>query len=371
MISTVLHCLGYFKKPLMTNKTPFSPFLGLLVGTASFVIVVAGMQAAASIFNAFFLALLIAICVTPLLQWLLRKRLSGGLALLVTILTVLLAGTILIAFLGISLSELIKIVPTYEARIDDLTASLGRFLHGKGIKSEPVFSLDLLQPRQLIKTTILFLKTIGNTLGASLLLLLIVAFMLVESTGFPTKLQQVLKPNSRVLGQLKHFTTDIRTYMAITAGAGTIAAFGDFVVLLLLGVDLAPLWGVMFFLLSFIPGVGFLLAVIPPFLLALLEFDLTRALLVFVGCFLVDNVVDKGIKPKFMQEGLDLSILTIFLSVVFWSWVLGPTGALLSVPLTMMVKKIVLESFEETRSLAILLGTGRQDEPAPNSLDNQ
>ena len=132
--------------------------------------------------------------------------------------------------------------------------------------------------------------------------------------------------------------------------------------LLLLGIDLAPLWGVMFFLLSFIPGVGFLLAVIPPVLLALLEFDITRAIMVFFGCFLVDNIVDKGIKPKFMQEGLDLSILVIFLSVIFWSWVLGPTGAILSVPLTMMVKKVVLESFEETKGLAILLGTGNDTE---------
>ena len=84
--------------------------------------------------------------------------------------------------------------------------------------------------------------------------------------------------------------------------------------------------------------------------------------MVFFGCFLVDNIVDKGIKPKFMQEGLDLSILVIFLSVIFWSWVLGPTGAILSVPLTMMVKKVVLESFEETKGLAILLGTGNDTE---------
>jgi len=132
-------------------------------------------------------------------------------------------------------------------------------------------------------------------------------------------------------------------------------------VLLVLGVDLAPLWGVMFFLLSFIPGVGFLLAVIPPVLLALLEHDGLRALFVFVGCLLVDNIVDKAIKPRYMQEGLDLSILVIILSILFWSWVLGPTGAILSVPLTMMVKKLVLESSEETRFIALLMGAGNTE----------
>ena len=117
----------------------------------------------------------------------------------------------------------------------------------------------------------------------------------------------------------------------------------------------------MFFLLSFIPGVGFLLAVIPPVLLALLEHDGLRAILTFVGCLLVDNIVDKAIKPRYMQEGLDLSILVIILSILFWSWVLGPTGAILSVPLTMMVKKLVLESSEETRFIALLMGAGNTE----------
>jgi predicted PurR-regulated permease PerM len=122
----------------------------------------------------------------------------------------------------------------------------------------------------------------------------------------------------------------------------------------------------MFFLLSFIPGVGFLLAVIPPVLLALLEHDGLRALLVFVGCLLVDNIVDKAIKPRYMQEGLDLSILVIILSILFWSWVLGPTGAILSVPLTMMVKKLVLESSEETRFIALLMGAGNTEKVTTN-----
>ena len=340
----------------------FSPFLSLLLGIASFMIIVAGIQTAASILNAFFLAFLITICVTPLLQWLLRRGVAGAIALLLTILTVLFCGVILIAFLGVSVSELIKIVPTYEARIDSLSASIGNFLQNRGIDPEPLLSLQFFQTKQLIKTVVLFLTTIGGALGSSLLLLLIVAFMLVESTGFSSKLRQAITSNSPVLEQFNRFTQDIRTYMTITAGAGILAAVGDLIVLLLLGIDLAPLWGVMFFLLSFIPGVGFLLAVIPPVLLALLEFDITRAILVFFACFLVDNIVDKGIKPKFMQEGLDLSILVIFLSVIFWSWVLGPTGAILSVPLTMMVKKVVLESFEETKGLAILLGTGMDPE---------
>ena len=130
----------------------FSPFLSLLLGIASFVIIVAGIQTAASILNAFFLAFLITICVTPLLQWLLRRGVAGAIALLLTILTVLFCGIILIAFLGVSVSELIKIVPTYEARIDSLSASLGSFLQNRGIDPEPLLSLQFLQTK-LTRTT--------------------------------------------------------------------------------------------------------------------------------------------------------------------------------------------------------------------------
>jgi hypothetical protein len=179
--------------------------------------------------------------------------------------------------------------------------------------------------------------------------------MLVESSSFPIKLQKAFKADSVLLGQLNRFSTDIRKYMFITAWTGALAAFGDFLVLVFLGVDMAPLWGVMFFLLSFIPGLGFLLAIIPPFLIALLKYDLGKAFLVFFGCWLIDNIVDKFIKPRYMQEGLDLSVLVIILSVLFWSFVLGPTGAILSVPLTMMVKKIILETSEEGRIAAILI----------------
>lgn len=350
----------------MSPNTRFSPIFLFLLGAASFVIVVAGMQSASSLLNAFFLSLIIVISVSPLLGWLVRKGLSPKLALLLTILLVLGIGASLMAFLGVSINQLIHILPTYEARISAIKDSLVHFFAAKGINLNNTMGSDVLQPSNLLKGAVVFIQRIGEAIASSLLLLLIVAFMLIESTSFPSKLRRVFEPEGVLLSKLTAFSGDIRKYMMITAWTGALAAFGDFLVLLVLGVDLAPLWGVMFFLLSFIPGVGFLLAVIPPVLLALLEHDGLRALLVFVGCLLVDNIVDKAIKPRYMQEGLDLSILVIILSILFWSWVLGPTGAILSVPLTMMVKKLVLESSEETRFIALLMGAGNTEKVTTN-----
>ncbi len=345
----------------MPTRIKSSPIFYLLLGTASFVIVVAGLQAAASILNAFFLSLIIVINVTPLLQWLVRKGIPPKLALVCTILGVIVTGVAFLSFLGISVGQLLHTLPTYEGRMQEIKGATLAFLASKGVNTDAVLQNQALQPEYLVKGAIVFLQRVGEALGSSLLLLFIVAFMLIESTIFPSKLQKVFDPQAIILTKLNIFSQNIRTYMGITAWTGALSAFGDFIILVLLGVDLAPLWGVMFFLLSFIPGIGFIFAVIPPMILALLEYDVSRALWVFFGCWLIDNIVDKAIKPRFMQEGLDLSILMIILSLVFWNWVLGPIGAILSVPLTMMVKKVILESYEETQFLALLMGAGAEE----------
>jgi predicted PurR-regulated permease PerM len=119
---------------------------------------------------------------------------------------------------------------------------------------------------------------------------------------------------------------------------------------------------VLTFLLSFIPTIGIFLAMIPPFLLALLEFGLVKALLVVAGFLLIDAVVENVAKPKFLGESLDMAPVVIILSLIFWAAVLGPVGALLAVPLTMAVKQLVLETDEESRWLAELMSAGADDD---------
>lgn len=335
--------------------------LPLLVGAASFIIIVAGMKSAASILNSFLLSLMIAITITPLLRWLEKKRIPPILALLIVILIVVIVGGTLIAFLGISISQLLQTLPTYENNLTELKNTIDSFLTAKRIEVADIFGLDIFNPSRLIETTATFLKAIAQGLSSSLLLIFIVIFMLLESSGFPLKLQQGLAENRETFQQFNDFNQSIRSYIFITAWTGAVTALIDAVWLSLLGIDLVLLWTVLFFLLNFIPAVGFLLAIIPPLLLALLEFGGKKALLVFISCWLVDNIMDKFIKPRYMKEGLDLSPLVIILSIIFWSWVLGPTGALLAVPLTLMIKKFVLENTKETRLLALLMEADVQE----------
>jgi predicted PurR-regulated permease PerM len=190
------------------------------------------------------------------------------------------------------------------------------------------------------------------------------AFMLLESTGFPGKLRHSLPPDSLLLRNMSDFGKDIREYVFITTWTGLLAAALDVGLLLMLGVDFAVMWGIFSFFLSFVPNVGFILALIPPTVLALLEHGWPTALLVIIGYILINGAVDSVLKPRVMGQGLNISPLVVTLSLIFWAWVLGAIGAILAVPLTMMVKKLVFESNESTRWVATMLGSGMPESAA-------
>ncbi len=125
--------------------------------------------------------------------------------------------------------------------------------------------------------------------------------------------------------------------------------------LLIVGVDYPLLWAVLAFVLNYIPTIGSIIALIPPFLLAMVQLGFIDSIIVLAGYLTINTIMGNILEPKFMGKGLGLSTLVVFLSLVFWGWVLGPIGMLLSVPLTITIK-IALDSSEETRWLAVMLG---------------
>lgn len=343
----------------MAAKTSLSPLLQFLLGGASFVIIIRGMQVAASIVNSFLLALIITITVTPLLNWLICRGVTKWLALSLTILVVVLVGSTFIAFLGVSVAKFSELLPTYKPRLIELEQSLNSFLESKNIYLSDIFALEIFSPESFFRAIANLISTLARALSASLLLLLIVVFMLIEAVVFPLKLKRVFNTDSILLKKFAEFNLSLRSYVWITTCTGLMEAIAYLLLMLFFGIKLAVFWSTLFFLLNFIPEVGFFLAVIPPLLLTILQLDASKALLIFLGFYLIDTLADKVIKPHFMHQELDLSPLVIILSIIWWGWVLGATGVLVAVPLTLMIKKLVLESSENTRVLAMMLETNK------------
>ncbi|MEE9118243.1 MAG: AI-2E family transporter, partial [Calditrichia bacterium] len=147
------------------------------------------------------------------------------------------------------------------------------------------------------------------------------------------------KTLSKGLLKITELADEIRKYVSISAFTGLLTAIGNFILLLILGVDFPFLWAFLSLLFSFIPNIGFVLSVIPPAFLALAESGVTEAIIIVIGFVIINAIVENIIKPKFMGEELNLSLFVIFLSLIVWTWILGAMGAILAIPLTISAMK--------------------------------
>ena len=205
------------------------------------------------------------------------------------------------------------------------------------------------------------LNGLGGVLTNASMILLTVIFILQEASGFPKKIRAGLKTPEKSLAGFSKFTESVNHYLALKTIFSLITGLFIWVWLTILGVDYALLWGLLAFLLNYVPNIGSIIAAVPPVLLALIQLGTFHSLMTALGFVIANIVVGSIFEPKFMGEGLGLSTLVVFLSLVFWGWVLGPVGMLLSVPLT-MIMKIAFESNEETYWISVMLG----GEPAGN-----
>ena len=314
--------------------------LRVLIGGACAVIILAGMKAAAPVLNIILLALLLAQSVIPFTAWLIRKGAKPALSVLLTVLVVLIGGFAILSLLGVSISDLIRKLPFYQERLAGLRDSLQAFLAARGIDAATLVPLDAIPPKRIIELAAGILGTVAGTMGNGLLLLVVTIFMLIELLTVQQKLGEGVYPEGSVMHRFEEINRDTRKYVAITGIAGFAQAVINTVALLAIGVDYAITFGVFFFFCNFIPAVGFFIALIPPLLIALLDRGWVQALYVLGAWWLVNVIFDNVIKPKFMKEGLDIPLILIIVGVIGWTWVLGPVGAILAIPLTMAVSRL-------------------------------
>jgi predicted PurR-regulated permease PerM len=341
----------------MTTNNKGSSILSALIGGASIFIVVFGMKYASSILSPIILAFIIAVSTIPLVKWLIRKGVPDWLALLITIALLIVIIVGLIALIGVSIDELIVTLPQYADNLQGQKESLQALLGNLGIGAEQLPSLSSFDPSKLLEDIGGMLGGIVGVLSGVVLMLLVLIFMLLDTAGFTTRLKIGFPENDPTMVRFSGLVRDLRQYVSITTKINFFVGLVDTIFLLILGVDFALLWGLLAFLLGYIPSVGFWFALIPPFILSLFEFGITKSLIVLVGYVLINGGVQNFLQPKMMGSGLNLSPLVVVISLFFWAWVLGPIGALLAVPMTIIVKEIFLEGFDDTRGLAGLMGS--------------
>ena len=298
------------------------------------------LNAYASLFNSVFLAMMIVMTASPIGFWLQDHGFPKWLALTLSVLAAL-AVTLLIAFvLAVSAVRILDIIPQFVDNMAVAQGEAGPILQRIGLTVEDLQTM--IPPNAVGAAAVNVIRMIMSSVSMFSLVILIVIFMVIEAFVAPLKFNRqeyfVVLPPEVASG----FSRNIRQYVGITTLLGVVGGAILGVVLSLLDIPFAVLWGVLYFVLNFVPMVGFWLAVIPPLLLAGMDGGIAAALLVLVAYMIVSTIINQGIKPAVMRGGLDLSPFWSIMSLIIWSTILGPIGLIVGVPLTIALKELVL-----------------------------
>ncbi len=340
-----------------------SPIVRYVLAAAAIVIVVFGLKYSSDVLAPIFFAATLAILFTPMLRWLEKRGLPSGLALLVMVLG--LGGFIvfMVIILTASVQQLALRLPVYQELLQKRIDALGTVLGNIGIDVQAtlnsfVTSSSIAIAKGAINIT---LGVLGSSVSIVFFLFLLF-LMLAESKSIATKFQTSLQTGNNFVILLGSYTKQIQKQYRIQAMSNLLSAVAILVELLLFRVDFAIVWGFLAFILGFIPNVGLLLACTPAIIIALILYGWGTALAILAIGIALNAAMDNAVTPRIMGKGLNLPVLLVFLSFLFWSWVFGFIGALLAIPATLFVKTL-LQGRQETRFLVALL-SGKVDSEA-------
>ena len=328
---------------------------GLFV-LAAMVIVAAGLRAVNSIIAPSFLVLTLVITVQPLRMILVRRRVPSWLASVVVLLSVYGLLVIVLGSAVWTLTRLVDTLPSYADAFNDLFNS--------GLDQLSRFGVETDDLRRLIAGFNLssftgvasqILSTITSGLSLLALLVAMVVFITFDAAGMNERIALLRNYRPNVANALTDFAASVRKYWVVTTIFGLIVAIIDVVALLIIGVPLALTWGVLAFVTNYIPNIGFLLGLIPPTLIALLDGGWGPALAVVISYSAVNFVIQTLIQPRFTGDAVGIASTVTFLSLIIWALILGPLGALLAVPATLLVKSLLVDHGDRSRWLGALL----------------
>ena len=346
------------------------PFEGLTPGPryvlvlAGIVIVVAGLRAAEAVLVPFLLSVFIAtIAATPMF-WLQRRGMPTVLALLFVIGALLTAGFGLSTVISGAVGEFTQAIPFYEQRLRALGDRGIVLLANQGVEVSRAVVMEQLDPGFAMRMVGRTMTGLTGVLSNFFLILLTVSFILLEAKSFPRKLDAIREHPAGSPPRYAAFIDTINRYIALKTATSVTTGLLVYALNRAMGTDFAELWGLLAFLLNYIPNIGSFVAALPAVLLAAIQLGISEAAFLGAAYFGINTLIGGVIEPRFMGQGLGLSPLVVWLSLIFWGWALGPVGMLLSVPLTVTLR-IALENKPDTHWIAVLMGPENEASPLP------
>lgn len=346
-----------------TNLRSRIPFA---LNFAAFIIIIAGFMYAQTIVTQIILALFISIICAQPIMWLQKKKLPLSLSIIIVLIMI---GGVFIGFgslISSSFSSFSENAPLYEENLTKMGSSVINFLNEKGLSISETQVTNIFEPAKVMSITAGFLSQLGGIMGNTFTIFFLTLFLLLELNGISIKAKVLLLDSKSSFSYLGSIISSIRNYLSIKTLTSLITGICIWIALAIIGVDYAIIWALIAFLLNYIPNIGSIIAAVPAVLFALVQLGFSGVIWTVSVFVAVNMIVGNLIEPKMMGKGMGLSTYVVFVSLIFWGFVLGIVGMFLSVPLTISIK-IILEQKESTKWMAILLGT---QEEAQLKLDN-
>ena len=350
----------------MTEQNDFHRGTRILIIVGMIAIIAISIKQAQSTLAWLLFAVFLAVIGTPPVLWLERKRVPYIVAVLLVVAGMATGLVVMGVLVGASLNSFYTDLPTYQALLQKRILTLQAFLAAHGITITDTLLVHQIDPEAVKKWTFSLLSGLGSALFELVMILITVTFIFLEARSFSDKLRAILGDPQKGIHLFMRFIHDIRRYMDIKTVMSLTEGILIGVLLYILGVDFPILWGFLAFLLHYVPNVGGFIATVPAVLLAFIELGIGRAAQVAIGYLAVEFFLGSVLEPMLMGRRLGLSTLAVIVSLIFWGGLLGISGVVLCIPLTMTLK-FVCENNKNTRWIAVLLGPGITPEKAQSA----
>lgn len=337
----------------------------ILLGVAAFFVAVAGMRNMSGLIGDTFLALVFVIAVHPLRGWIERKGLPGWLGGVLGIVLIYVTLMLFTVALVVAVARFASLVPEYRPQIQSGATRLTNWLSTRGLGQKQIESIiNSLDPSKVVSVAAGFINRLVSLLSNLFFVVILVLFMVVDAAHIAQKLVNFPSERQRLAVALESFAVATRWYLVVSTVFGLICAVLDVGALLLIGVPAALLWGLLAFVTNYVPNIGFIIGIVPPAFIALLQGGLKTMIAVVIAYVVINFVIQTLIQPKVVGDSVGLSPTTTMISLVLWAYVLGPVGALMAVPLTLLMKALLVDSDERSAWVSPLLTGTAHDKPS-------